>query len=108
MKEFDKAEEVIEQAEKIRPDSSFMLDPKAILYASKGMEDKALENRFSALVYSLLGKKDKAIDMISEMMDEGYWSFTFSYPFLNTSPYFINLREEPRFMQFWRSTRKKV
>ena len=107
MKEFDKAEEVIGQAERIRPDSSFMLDPKAILYASKGMEDKALENRSSALVYSLLGNKDKAIEMISEMIDEGYWSFGFSYPFLNTSPYFDNLRDEPRFVAILEKQKKK-
>jgi len=98
MKEFDLAEKVIEQAERIRPGSPFMLDPKAILYASKGMEEKALENKSSALVFCLLGKKGKAIEMISEMMNEGYWSFAYSYPFLNTSPYFDNLRDEPRFV----------
>lgn len=97
-KEFEKAEEVIAQAEKIRPGSSFMLDPKAILYASKGMEAEALANRESALVYSLLGRKEKAIQMIGEMLEEGYWSFAYSYPFLSTSPYFENLRDDPRFV----------
>jgi tetratricopeptide (TPR) repeat protein len=97
-REFEKAEEVIGQAEKIRPGSSFMLDPKAILYASKGMEAEALANRESPLVYSLLGKTDKAIERIAEMVDEGYWSFAYSYPFLSTSPYFDNLRNDPRFV----------
>jgi serine/threonine protein kinase/Tfp pilus assembly protein PilF len=98
MKEFEKAEKVIGQAEKIRPGSSFMLDPKAILYASKDMEAEALANRESPLVDSLLGKTDEAIERIAEMVDEGYWSFAYSYPFLSTSPYFDNLREDPRFV----------
>ena len=98
MKEYDKAERVIEQAEAIRPGSSFMLDPKAILYASKGMETEALAIRKSALVYSLLGRKDEAIEIIQESLGEGYWSFAYTYPFLNTSPYFDNLRDDPRFV----------
>ncbi len=98
MKEFEKAEEVIGQAEKIKPGSSFMSDPKAILYASKGMEAEALANWKSGLVYSLLGKKHQAIGMIEEMLNEGYWSFAYSYPFLSTSPYFDNLRDDPRFV----------
>ncbi len=96
--ELEKAETVIARAEKIRPGSSFMKDPKAILYASTGMEADALANRESALVYSLLGKKEKAIDMIAEMLEEGYWSFAYSYPFLSTSPYFDGLRDDPRFV----------
>lgn len=107
MREFEKAEEVIGQAEKIRPDSSFMLDPKAILYASKGMEAEALANRKSALVYSLLGKKNKAIEMIAEMVGEGYWSFAYSYPFLNTSPYFDNLRDDSRFVAILKKQKMK-
>jgi hypothetical protein len=97
MKEFGKAQEVIDHAEKIRPGSSFMKDPKAILYASKGMEAEALANRESALVYALLGRKDKAIGRIEDMLQEGYWSFAYSYPFLKTSPYFDSLRDDPRF-----------
>jgi serine/threonine protein kinase/Tfp pilus assembly protein PilF len=106
-KEFEKAEAVIARAEKIRPGSSFMRDPKAILCASRGMEEEALANRESALVYALLGKKDKAIAMIEEALGEGYWSFGYSYPFLNTSPYFDNLREEPRFVAILEEQKKK-
>jgi tetratricopeptide (TPR) repeat protein len=98
-KEFEKAEEVIAKAENIRPDSSFMQNPKALLYASKGMEAEALASRTSALVYSLLGKKDKAIEKIAEVMDGGYWSFAYPYLFLSTSPYFDNLRDDPGFVE---------
>ncbi|UCE41638.1 MAG: tetratricopeptide repeat protein, partial [Candidatus Aminicenantes bacterium] len=106
-REFERAEEVIAQAEKIRPGSSFMKDPKAVLYASKGMEAEALAHRDSALVYSLLGKKEKAIAMIAEALEEGYWSFAYSYPFLNSSPYFDNLRDEPQFVKILEKQKMK-
>jgi tetratricopeptide (TPR) repeat protein len=97
MKQYDKAEEVIAQAEKISPGSTFMRTPKAVLYASKGMEVEALAISKSSLVYSLLGKNEEAIDRIEESFGEGYWSLAYSYLFLNTSPFFDNLRDDPRF-----------
>jgi len=45
--------------------------------------------------------------MISVTMNEGYWGFVYSYPFLNTSPYFDNLRDEPRFITILEMQKKK-
>jgi superkiller protein 3 len=106
-KQLDKAQQVIDHAEKISPGSSFMRDPQAILYASKGMETEALAFKESALVYSLLGKNDEAIDNIEELLNEGYWSFAYSYPFLSTSRYFDNLRDDPRFVAILERQKKK-
>jgi tetratricopeptide (TPR) repeat protein len=107
MKELEKAEKIIAQGEEIRPGSSFMKDPKAILYASKGMEAEALALRDSALVYSLLGQKVKAIEMIADALEEGYWSFAYTYLFLETSPYFDNLRDEPQFVAILENLKMK-
>ena len=84
-----------------------MRDPQAILYASKGMEAEALASKESALVFSLLGKKNEAIGNIEKLLNEGYWSFGFSYPFLSTSPYFDNLRDDPRFIAILEKQKKK-
>jgi tetratricopeptide (TPR) repeat protein len=107
MKELEKAEKIIAQGEEIRPGSSFMKDPKAVLYASKGMEAEALALRDSALVYSLLGQKVKAIEMIADALEEGYWSFAYTYLFLETSPYFDNLRDEPQFVAILENLKMK-
>jgi TolB-like protein/Tfp pilus assembly protein PilF len=106
-KEWDKAQEVIDQAEKLRPGSSFMKDPKSIMLASQGREAEALAIRESALVYSLLGRRDEAIERIEELLEEGYWKFAYSYPFLNTSPYFDNLKDDPRFQAILERQKKE-
>jgi len=107
MKKYDKAEEILTKIEKINPGYSGIAYYKAFLFAAKGEKDKALALHKNGVVYSLLGMKDESIKLIQDATKEGYTAYAYSYLFLKTSPYFDNLRDDPRFQEIVKKQEKK-
>lgn len=103
-KKYDRAEEVLAQAEKVNPDHSGILPHKALLFAAKGEKDKALALWKNSNIYSLLGMEDEAIAEINEEIKRGIKT---PYLFLINNPYYDNLRDDPRFQEIVKKQKKK-
>ena len=104
-KEFDEAERVLAEAEKLDPDSTkinyddrLRLQDipyyKALLFAARGEKEKALALYQHQYVYALLGMKDEAIGIMEERIKNGA---RFRYLILQNNHFYDNLRNDPRF-----------
>jgi eukaryotic-like serine/threonine-protein kinase len=100
---YDESEMLITQLESIAPDFDLLPRYKAELYAARGEKEKALELSRSPTVYSLLGMKDEAIDLMQKSISEGAF-----YPYLSliNNPYYDNLRNDPRFKKIVTQAKK--
>jgi adenylate cyclase len=102
-RKFDEAEKLLTQLESIAPDFNLLPIQKAELYAARGEKEKALELSRGPRVYSILGMKDEAIELMQKSISEG----TF-YPYLSliNNPYYENLRDDPRFKKIVAQAKK--
>jgi serine/threonine-protein kinase len=104
---YAEAEEIIARAEKIDLDH-YQLDYiditrlqgipyyKALVFAAKGEKDKALALSKDEDVYSLLGMKDEAIQLMEEKINKGE---EYLYLSLRNNPFYDNIRDHPRFRE---------
>ncbi len=112
MKRYDDAEQKIREAELIDPDFPIIRFVKSLLYAVKGEKEKALEliegedsYAFYYLIsniYAALGMKNEAIQYIQDGIKngfEGIKTYLFTHQYLVNNPFFIELRDDPRFQE---------
>jgi len=99
MKKYDKAEEILTNAEKIDPDASWIKQYKATLLAAKGDKDKALALYKNSEVYSLLGMKDEALKHLNDEIRQSVKYPYLFYLYLLNNPFYDNLRDDPRFRE---------
>jgi tetratricopeptide (TPR) repeat protein len=118
MKKYDDAEEKIAQAEKLNPGNLTIRYYWAWISAAKGEKEKALTliegtDRYSyyiASIYSLLGMKDEAIEIIKKGIDIGFRDrkeYLYTYLVLKNNPHYESLRDDPRFKEIVESEKKK-
>jgi serine/threonine protein kinase/tetratricopeptide (TPR) repeat protein len=91
----DGAEKLLNELESIDPKFRPSARYKAVLNAARGKKDEALElSRDSPWVYSVLGMRDEAIDIMQKTISEGN-----IYPYLSLihNPFYDKLRGDPRF-----------
>jgi len=119
MKKYEEAEVQIAKADKLVPDTPLARHHLAWIFAAKGNKERALElikdedhtflYRITS-IYSLLGMKDEAIKNINVGIEEGFkkrrW-YLYSYPYLESNPYYDNLRDDPRFQEILEKESKK-
>ncbi len=105
-KEFNKAEEAITKAEEINPDRTSIQVFKARLLAAKGEKEKALAIHKDEYIYSLLGMKDEAIEIIKSNMDKKLTGDPYSYLALINDPLYDRLRDDPRFQEIVKKQKK--
>jgi serine/threonine protein kinase/Tfp pilus assembly protein PilF len=91
---YDEAWNFITKLENVAPGFSFLPAYKAFLFAAKGEKEKALNLSQSSRIYSFLGMKDKAIDIMQRAISKGE---PFHYFELINDPRYNNLHEDPRF-----------
>jgi TolB-like protein len=111
LKELDKAEEAIEKAEKIGPNHRALSRYRALLIASRGKKDRALEliqgmeriyHYINTCVYSLLGMNEKAIDNVKTGIERGFketHEYLYSFLILKKHPCYNALNTDPRFKE---------
>jgi len=118
IKEYEEAGEKIALAEKLNPESLTIRYYRAWIAAAKGEKEKALtliEGReryadYVASIYSLLGMKDEAIEIIKKGIDIGFRErkeYLYTYLALKNNPYYEILRDDPRFKEIVESEKKK-
>ena len=107
LKRYDEAENVLAQREKVYPDLATNWE-RALIYASKGEKDKALETYKdkSVILYSLLGMADEALEIGVEWSISRLKEKSSRYYFLNNHPFYDNLRSDPRFQQILNEHKK--
>lgn len=118
LKEYDKAEREIAEAERIQPWLSSLEEHKALLFAAKGDKKKALQlleeargsYRYAiACGYSLLGMTGQATANIQLGIDIGFEKeqlYLYPYLFLEKNPCFDLLRSDPEFMRILENRRR--
>lgn len=106
-KEIDKANELLDRAEKINPGYPSIRFYKALMAAANGKKDKALALDKNGVIYSLLGMKDEAIKYIADEIKKDYEHFQYTYLPLDTSPFYDSLRDEARFKEIVHKQKKK-
>jgi len=118
MKKYDDAGEKIAQAEKLNPENLTIMYYRAWIAAAKGEREKALtliegKERYAdyvASIYSLIGMKDEAIEIIKKGIDIGFLErkeYLYTYLVLKNNPYYENLGDDPRFKEIIESEKKK-
>ena len=115
MKKLVEAESEIAKAEEIPSIPLF----RAWLAAAKGERDLALEllkyyhdsyNIAVTSIYSFLGMEDKAIEYIErgiKMALKEEYAEAYTYPFLNSNPYYNNLKDDSRFLEILDNEERK-
>jgi tetratricopeptide (TPR) repeat protein len=101
---FDKAEEIIVEAENAGLDKDWIQDTRAFLYAFRGEKEKALEIRKDAEIYAILGLREEALDYIENALDR---PLSFNYLYLKNYPLYANLRNETRFQNILQLQKQK-
>lgn len=97
-KKFVQAEKWIKKLETLRPDSSSVKRSKALLYALQGNKEKALAIEYkSDEIYSILGMKEQAINMLQKYLNKN--PLNYAYIYLLNCPFYDNLRNDPRFQK---------
>jgi TolB-like protein/lipopolysaccharide biosynthesis regulator YciM len=96
MENFDKAEEIIKEAEESGIEIIRIQRTQAFLFSFRGEREKALEISKNAEIYSLLGMKNEALDLIEKAIDH---PLAFNYLYLKNYPLFDSLRDESRFQK---------
>lgn len=115
MKKLDEAELEIAKVKEFPPIRLF----RAWILAAKGKRELALEfmkdyhdsyNIAVTSIYSFLGMKDKAIEYIErgiKMALEEEYAELYTYPFLNSNPYYDNLKGDSRFLKILAKEKQK-
>ena len=115
MKKLAEAELELTKVKEIPPVQLF----RAWIHAVKGERELALElikdyhdsYRISVTsIYSLLGMEDKAIEYIKkgiEMALKERYAELYTYPVLNSNPYYDNLRDDSRFLEILDKEKQK-
>jgi serine/threonine protein kinase/TolB-like protein len=100
LKRYDEAEKLLIQRKKIYPNQTIDWE-HALIYASKGQKEKALEtyDDKSILLYSLLGMKDEAMSMVPQWSENRLRQKSSRYYFLKNHPFYNNIRSGPRFQE---------
>jgi TolB-like protein len=120
-KKYVAAEEKVNQAEKLNPESHRIKYYRSWLAAVKGEKEKALTliegiegrnvYRYEVTsIYSLLGMKDKAIEYIKMGIDTGFREkkeYLYTYLALINNPCYESLNDDPRFKEIIESEKKK-
>jgi TolB-like protein/Tfp pilus assembly protein PilF len=120
-KKYVAAEEKIDQAEKLNPESHRIKYYRSWLAAAKGEKEKAMtliegiEGRNAyryevTSIYSILGMKDKAIENIEKGINTGFRElkeYIYTYLVLINNPFYESLEDDPRFKELVESEKKK-
>jgi eukaryotic-like serine/threonine-protein kinase len=124
----EEAENQLQNFEKIDPDNRRPYLPSALLAATRGQKEKALElisgsqetpvpenilaRRWllpeSTCLYLLLGMRDKALQNIEFGIEKGFQErlmYLYSYPSLSRNARFKTLRKDPRFQKILKKQR---
>ncbi|HZX11369.1 MAG TPA: protein kinase [Acidobacteriota bacterium] len=119
--QFTQAEKELNEVLKMNPnfDKSSLDLYRALLWTKKEQKDRALELIKNiddqhlltiTCVYSLLGKKDEAIDNILFGIENGFkmeQAYLYSFPILSNNPCYDNLRDDPRFIEILEQQKKE-
>ena len=101
MQKFAEAESILVRIKKTNPKVDISFE-HALIYASRGMEQKALatyQEDDAAGIFTLLGMKDRALKALSEESEKQLKRKNSEYRNLLIDPFFSNLRAEPRFQE---------
>jgi tetratricopeptide (TPR) repeat protein len=100
MNKYEEAEKMLDRIEEYYPDSNTNWE-RALIYASKGEQEKALDiyKDKSMAVYSLLGMKEEAISIGTEWSERQLLQKFSRYYFLKNHPYYENIRSDSRFQE---------
>ena len=101
---FDKAEEIIIEAEDAGLDKNWIQETRAYLYAFRGEKEKALEISKNAEIYAILDMKTEALNYIENTLDR---PLSFNYLYLKNYPLFDSLQDEPRFQKILEIQKQK-
>jgi adenylate cyclase len=101
---FVKAEKIIKEAEDAGCDIKVIQRVQALLFASSGEREKALEIRKDAETYALLGMKNEALDYIEKAIDR---PLAYNYLYLINFSLFDNIRDAPRFHKILKIQKQK-
>jgi tetratricopeptide (TPR) repeat protein len=97
MKNYDKVEKLLNEAEEQSPGATWTNKYRAILSAAKGKRELSLSLDKNIEVLALLGMKDEAIDLLDEeILKRKIMPYIYYLDMLN-NPFYDNLRENPRF-----------
>ncbi len=101
--DYEKVEEIIALARENGLEG-WTIGAQALMYAKQGRREEALALNQSSFVYALLGMNDEAIEAIEQMEQYrggfGYaYSLFASWMSLTNSPFYANLRDDPRFLE---------
>jgi serine/threonine protein kinase/Flp pilus assembly protein TadD len=110
MKQYDRAEDLLNRAEQLNQGDSVVTTYQAILLAAKGNKIMAMKvmQKPKPLVYALLSMNEEAIITIKKRIGEGsgYAHNVYSYLSLINNPLYNNLRSDPRFQEIIKSQKQ--
>jgi TolB-like protein/Tfp pilus assembly protein PilF len=100
LRKYNKAEKILRNIKIIYPDSNTDWY-YALIYASKGQKEKALNTYKdkSTIIYSLLEMKDEALGVLTLWCERQLKQKISQYYFLKNNPFYENLRSDPRFQE---------
>jgi TolB-like protein len=104
MENFDKAEEIIKEAEESGIEIIRIQRTQAFLFSFRGEKEKALEISKNAEIYALLGMKNEALEIIEKAIDR---PLSFNYLYLKNYSLFDSLQDEPRFQKILEIQKQK-
>jgi len=111
IQKYNEAEKILTLCSKINPDDSDIQSYQAVIYAAKGQKEKALEikidNIWQVYIYSLLGMKNEAITLLSEIVNKDSYKDVSIYLSLKNNRYLDKLRNENRFKKILAEEKKK-
>ena len=112
MGKHDEADRIIGEVEQINPDFPIIRYPRALMYAIKGDNEKALgliEGKHSyafhyliSNVYAALGENKELIQNIYDGIKNGFEeikTYLYTYEYLANNPFFAELNEAPEFQE---------
>jgi tetratricopeptide (TPR) repeat protein len=99
IKNYDKADILLSQAEEINPEDPLIPPQRALYFAAVGEKEKALALNRNAKVFAILRMTDEAIDYIKRAIEGFQQSASYSYLSLVDNPFFDSLRNDTRFKE---------
>jgi serine/threonine protein kinase/Flp pilus assembly protein TadD len=99
-KRFKEAEKMLGNIKKLHPDANTDVE-YALIYASRGQKEQALKiyKDENPGIYALLNMKEEAISIGTKYSNEQLLEKNSWYNYLETNPFFDNLRSDPRFQE---------